>query len=147
MLTGQTNFNSDRSKYIKNSRVRTRISLAWTDSCKNSYLQKIWVFFKINSSFLILKAKKSLYRQWGSGIFYECGILLYKHQWDLARFLVTGLYFIENVVLCRNSPIKTKMSTLNAKNTFYYSTIMSFYHIRSRERGKHEAIIHCSVVV
>ena len=23
-----------------------------------------------------------------------------------------------------------------------YSTIMSFYHIRSRERAKHEAVIH-----
>ena len=37
---------SDRSKYIKNSRVRTRISLlAWTDSCKNSYLQKFLCIF------------------------------------------------------------------------------------------------------
>ena len=30
---------------------------------------------------------------------------------------------------------------------FYYSTIMSFYHIRSREQAKYEAVIHCSVLV
>ena len=29
----------------------------------------------------------------------------------------------------------------------YYSTIMSFYHIRSRERAKYEAVIHRSVLV
>ena len=29
----------------------------------------------------------------------------------------------------------------------YYSTIMSFYHIRSREGAKYEAVIHCSVLV
>ena len=29
----------------------------------------------------------------------------------------------------------------------YYSTIMSFYHIRSRESAKYEAVIHCSVLV
>ena len=29
----------------------------------------------------------------------------------------------------------------------YYSTIMSFYHIRSREQAKYEAVIHCSVLV
>ena len=29
----------------------------------------------------------------------------------------------------------------------YYSTIMSFYHIRSRERAKYEAVIHCCVLV
>ena len=29
----------------------------------------------------------------------------------------------------------------------YYSTIMSFYQIRSRERAKYEAVIHCSVLV
>ena len=28
----------------------------------------------------------------------------------------------------------------------YHSTIMSFYHIRSRECAKYEAIIHCSVL-
>ena len=47
MLTGQTNFNSDRSKYIKNSRVRNHISLAWRDSCKNIYLhKKLGIFLK-----------------------------------------------------------------------------------------------------
>ena len=29
----------------------------------------------------------------------------------------------------------------------YYSTIMSFYHIRSREQAKYEAVIHRSVLV
>ena len=29
----------------------------------------------------------------------------------------------------------------------YYSTIMSFYHIRSREGAKYEAVIHCLTVV
>ena len=32
-------------------------------------------------------------------------------------------------------------------NYHYYSTIMSFYQIRSRERTKYEAVIHCSVLV
>ena len=31
--------------------------------------------------------------------------------------------------------------------TIYYSTMMSFYHIWSRERAKYETIIHCSVPV
>ena len=26
----------------------------------------------------------------------------------------------------------------------YYSTITSFYHIRSRERAKYESVLHCS---
>ena len=30
---------------------------------------------------------------------------------------------------------------------YYYSTIMSFYHIRSREQAKYEAVIHRSVLV
>ena len=34
-----------------------------------------------------------------------------------------------------------------ADNNLYYSTIMSFYHIRSREQAKYEAVIHCSVLV
>ena len=29
-------------------------------------------------------------------------------------------------------------------NLHYYSTIMSFYHIRSKEQAKYEAVIHCS---
>ena len=29
----------------------------------------------------------------------------------------------------------------------YYSTIMSFHQIRSRERAKYETVIHCSVPV
>ena len=32
-------------------------------------------------------------------------------------------------------------------NTLYYSTIMSFYHIRSRGQAKYEAVIHRSVLV
>ena len=32
-------------------------------------------------------------------------------------------------------------------NKLYYSTIMSFYHIRSREQAKYEAVIHRSVLV
>ena len=30
---------------------------------------------------------------------------------------------------------------------YYYSTMMSFYHIRSREGAKYQAVIHCSVLV
>ena len=30
---------------------------------------------------------------------------------------------------------------------YYYSTMMSFYHIWSRERAKYETVIHCSVPV
>ena len=30
---------------------------------------------------------------------------------------------------------------------FYYSTTMSFYHIRSREQAKYEAVMHRSVLV
>ena len=43
-----------------------------------------------------------------------------------------------------NFAITTK--TREIKN-HYYSTIMSFYQIRSRERAKYEAVIHCSVLV
>ena len=32
-------------------------------------------------------------------------------------------------------------------NLHYYSTIMSFYQIRSRERAKYVAVIRCSVLV
>ena len=32
-------------------------------------------------------------------------------------------------------------------NSYYYSTIMSFYHIRSREQAKYEAVLHRSVLV
>ena len=41
-----------------------------------------------------------------------------------------------------------KIVTVFVKNTVvYYSTIASFYHIWSRERAKHETVIHCSVPV
>ena len=36
---------------------------------------------------------------------------------------------------------------LSLHSCIYYSTIMSFYQIRSRERAKYEAVIHCSVLV
>ena len=36
---------------------------------------------------------------------------------------------------------------MNSNINNYYSTIMSFYHIRSRERAKYEAVIHRSVLV
>ena len=29
-------------------------------------------------------------------------------------------------------------------NMSYYSTITSFYHIRTRERAKYESVLHCS---
>ena len=32
-------------------------------------------------------------------------------------------------------------------NNYYYSTMMSFYHIWSRERAKYETVIHSSVPV
>ena len=35
----------------------------------------------------------------------------------------------------------------SVSNSTYYSTIASFYHIRSRERAKYETIIQCSVPV
>ena len=34
-----------------------------------------------------------------------------------------------------------------ASKRIYYSTMMSFYHIWSRERAKYETVIHCSVPV
>ena len=34
-----------------------------------------------------------------------------------------------------------------SNKVLYYSTIMSFYHIRSKEQAKYEAVIHCSVLV
>ena len=34
-----------------------------------------------------------------------------------------------------------------AITAIYYSTIVSFYHIRSREQAKYKAVIHCSVLV
>ena len=37
--------------------------------------------------------------------------------------------------------------TWKADKYFYYSTMMSFYHIWSRERAKYETVIHCSVPV
>ena len=35
----------------------------------------------------------------------------------------------------------------HALSPFYYSTMMSFYHIWSREHAKYETVIHCSVPV
>ena len=39
------------------------------------------------------------------------------------------------------------MDNSNEDNYHYYSTVMSFYHIWSRERAKYETVIHCSVPV
>ena len=36
---------------------------------------------------------------------------------------------------------------LHFNKIIYYSTMMSFYHIWSRERAKYETVIHCSVPV
>ena len=36
---------------------------------------------------------------------------------------------------------------LIVNKVYYYSTVMSFYLIRLRERAKYEAVIHCSVLV
>ena len=41
----------------------------------------------------------------------------------------------------------TLHSPQTANKKIYYSTIMSFYQIMSRERAKYEAVIHCSVLV
>ena len=39
------------------------------------------------------------------------------------------------------------LDTYYPNKNHYYSTIMSFYYIRSRERAKYEAVIHYSVLV
>ena len=39
--------------------------------------------------------------------------------------------------------IESGGSELHDKNN-YYSTITSFYHIRTRERAKYESVLHCS---
>ena len=39
------------------------------------------------------------------------------------------------------------LDTYYPNKNHYYSTIMSFYYIRSRERAKYEAVLHCSVLV
>ena len=49
----------------------------------------------------------------------------------MERYCVDSLYYV--------LPESNKL--------LYYSTIMSFYHIRLRERTKYEAVIHCSVLV
>ena len=57
------------------------------------------------------------------------------------------------VYICfiKNSAKAVKLQCLlNFNNqfiAFYYSTIMSVYHIRSREQAKYEAVIHRSVLV
>ena len=38
-------------------------------------------------------------------------------------------------------------AAIHDNTRLYYSTIMSFYHTRSREGAKYEAVIHCSVLV
>ena len=56
-----------------------------------------------------------------------------------------------NLTLFMYIPNQNTIYYLSSKersnNRSYYSTIMSFYHIRLRERGKYEAVIHCSVLV
>ena len=38
----------------------------------------------------------------------------------------------------------TAMTVRNHFTIVFYSTITSFYHIRTRERAKYESILHCS---
>ena len=38
-------------------------------------------------------------------------------------------------------------NSLGQQEVIYYSTIMSFHQIRSRERAKYKTVIHCSVPV
>ena len=46
-----------------------------------------------------------------------------------------------------NSDFVGYNTLLDLLNSSYYSIIMSFYHIRSREQAKYEAVIHCSGLV
>ena len=62
------------------------------------------------------------------------GLELYSRCVPLTPALITQRYL--------SSPISN-----HHNNISYYSTIMSFYQIRSRERAKYEAVIHCSVLV
>ena len=39
--------------------------------------------------------------------------------------------------------ISNRMGPSKIKD-YYYSTITSFYHIRTRERAKYESVLHCS---
>ena len=48
--------------------------------------------------------------------------------------------FLENVVL-------DELHLMLRITGIYYSAMMSFYHIRSREGAKYQAVIHCSVLV
>ena len=45
--------------------------------------------------------------------------------------------------LSPNNYYKAKWVQLTISIVFYYSTIMSFYHISSRERVKYETVLHC----
>ena len=51
----------------------------------------------------------------------------------------------QNTQVLFSKNISERFSESNIKH--YYSTIMSFYHIRSREQAEYEAVIHCSVLV
>ena len=55
--------------------------------------------------------------------------------WVIATGFNNGCYVIFEIFLQK------------LRRKFYYSTIMSFYHIRLRERAKYEAVIHRSVLV
>ena len=71
----------------------------------------------------------------------QTGLLEYKY---LTRFFIifsaAMTDFIKSAFI-----IWTRITRI--KTIIQYSTIMSFYYIRSRERAKYEAVIHYSVLV
>ena len=49
-------------------------------------------------------------------------------------------YFVSRIVCS----VYCSFVLISLINRFYYSTIMSFYHIRTRECTKYESVLHCS---
>ena len=52
------------------------------------------------------------------------------------KLIVVAVYILQIIVI-----------NCQAFSLIYYSTIMSFHQIRSRERAKYETVIHCNVPV
>ena len=57
-----------------------------------------------------------------------------------------AIYALFNLFDILSSYFKIIVQLLSICN-IYYSTMMSFHHIWSRERAKYETVIHCSVPV
>ena len=67
--------------------------------------------------------------------------------------LLSQIYFLKFIVTCFCQDFDIRMlvkllaSSAKNNNWHYYSTIMSFHQIRSRERAKYHTVIHCNVPV